>query len=1316
MNVSTAGDRPAPGRPVPGRPVARGVVCLAILLLGGVAALRLELSYLPTWTFPELIVDLRLPEMSEIDDLTRRYIQPLESSIRAVGETTSVAGEVYTSGGWFRVRFRAGTDAERKAARLESELAFLRRELPRGALTVRPVGQGGGEQSVVLWVDRSADAPLGSSFVEAVRSLAEVRSVEVAGEDLRELRVTSRGIADPSTLRRALEGRLAVRRLGEARTGGRRVPVRLAGDAAGFDELTVRHGNALLPLDALAEARFAAESARWIVHRQGQRGLVLLIDREYEASPLALERALTRLLERFGLTGRYDFIVNEAEPLEQLLWRLLLGFVVAVAVVTVLAAVLGGPRAAASQLLALPVALAAALNAFWLAGVSLDVTTLPMLAMALGWCLFFPAFRSAGQGLAAAATMAAAAAIFPVAVALAGGRLGPLLLTPAKAFLVASLAGLVALSVLPLPPAGRFLGLTLPRWLPPLAVGRPLRAALRNPWTVLLGTATGSYALFVLFGSALEPRSGRLSPAVADLGVELRFAEGTTPEQAEAQISLAEEELSESEEIVHHSSVFNDRWGRVDAKVRPEDRRLPRLRRLAARLQLKLNDLGSSVRVVPLASGAGRGDEPVRFTDSLEDRPEADRDLTFYRFVLRSTDLDLLRDTHTKLVELLTRIWLVTRRQIQSDWGRPAVRLELVPKPGVTPAEAAAAAAAISRHAFLPPRRELPSASEVGLRVVDPGAPRTRDEVPQRTEILGLQQGPSSLPGAPGVVVPGALVDVREVIVSPSVKRQSGRYVLPVTVRFAGSPVRNYEARDTVNKYMQGFTLPAGCDVELPELNVYFWGPERLRMVAIALTLPLLLLALAICCLDSIPRALVALAPLVVGLAAAAPWIRASTGHVDEMTLFALAAMAAGALPLAVLTVAARGPGGAQDYRWLAGHSLGLLIAVAGLACLLAVPGLGVDGDRHPWSQPLSVAAAAGAFSCLGSYFCVPGLLRSAAHWRSRRERRARRRATHEAWRAEGPLELSARGLTKVYGDGFKALAGVDFRLEPGIIGLLGPNGAGKTTLLRTLCGLLEPTRGQVCYRGLPITPDNLPVYRRMVGFLPQEFNAYAGFTGAQFLDYWALEKGIRDPRRRREEVERWLAQMGLEEAAGRKVRSFSGGMRRRIGIARALVGDPPIVIVDEPTTGLDVSSRNQLRESLLAVAGERVILFSTHIASDVAAAAARILLLHQGRLLYDGPAKGLVAKARGSVFETMIDDDELREFAHRYRVTTRVRTLDGIRVRAVASDEGEPPGRVVEPNLEEAYLSVIGGESWKRQRGRVTGSLLDLDSWRRVG
>ena len=378
-------------------------------------------------------------------------------------------------------------------------------------------------------------------------------------------------------------------------------------------------------------------------------------------------------------------------------------------------------------------------------------------------------------------------------------------------------------------------------------------------------------------------------------------------------------------------------------------------------------------------------------------------------------------------------------------------------------------------------------------------------------------------------------------------------------------------------------------------------------------------------------------------------------------------------------------------------------------AALFGLPTWGLDAERFPWVPAFVLAAVAGPVAILTSVFFLPVLLRSVDLIRLRDKAADERRKSPPAWHdTAAPVSLSTQNLCKVYSNGRQALRSVEFHLEPGIIGLLGPNGAGKTTLLRTLCGLLEPSRGQVLFRGEPVTPENRALYRRLVGFLPQSFNAHEGMTVKAFLDFWGLEIGLRDTGVRRREIDRVLEQVGLEGSGDKKVRSLSGGMRRRIGIARALLGSPPILIVDEPTTGLDVESRNRLRESLLSVASERIILFSTHIASDVAAAASRILLMNEGRLLFDGSAGELIEQARGRIFETLVADDQLRAFSKQYRVTTRVRTLEGVRVRAVAGVGQAPAGERVLPNLEEAYLAKLDLAP-KDVESRRTGSLLDL-------
>ncbi len=1296
------------------RPIARLVVVAAVLLLGVVAAVRLPLGYLPTLSFPELSVDLRLPEGGDLDDLTHRWLVPLEAAVRAVGDVRDTAGRMGAFGGSLRVRFAAGIDAERKAARLESELAALRRQLPaRARLSVWPAGQGAGDRSAVVWLDADPGEPLDRSLLEALRDLPQVRAVVVAGQTRRELRVRPRrpGAGDAAALAAAIERGLAVRRLGEAHDGGRRLPVILAGQGQPLGRLPLRRGAAVMPLAAMAEVELHREEPFWAAHLDGQRGLVLLISRQQEASPLALERALRRTFEAFGLAGKARMLIDEAAPLKRLLERLALGFLAAVLASALAAWWLLGAGAVPWRVLALPTALAAALNAFWLAELPLDVTTLPALAVALGCGLVFDVLgtgKAAGRAPGRAAVVVVSALVLPVAVALAGGMLAPLLAVPARAFVLAVAASVAALSILPRP---------CPPELPRRRLTRPLALALRNPWTVLLGAVALAYVLFVICGQALVPRPGDLAPAVGDLAVSLRFAEGATPAQAEAQVTAVERHLDEMEEVTSHWSVFNRGNGTVMASVRRQDRRLARLRPLALRLQTQLAASGASARVVPLASGGGDGGE-ARFSDRLSDRPETDKEATYYRFLLRHTDAETLRSAHARVMDRLARLkYDIWYDQVHADWGQPTTRVVLVPRPGADAAAVSTAATLIARGASLPAARPMAAGSDLELRVLDRHSPSSQDEVRQRAELLGPQVSPRGEP-----VVPAALFEAREVIAPPTVKRQAGRFVLPMTVRIAGShPEHRKNSRSRVHRVLGSLHLAAGADLERPQLNPAIWTEERLRMLAIGGALPLLLLALAICRLNSFAGGLAALVPPVLAVGVAAPWVQASRGHVDEMTLLALAAVLAGCFPLALEAAAATAGGvgrlaGGITYRWLARRAVGLALAMPALLALLLVPGLGLDIERHPWALPLRIAGVAATALAFASFLCLPVLLRTLERLRHRDRRREAERVQPPAWSGSdtATLKLAARNVTKVYGNGFAALSTVSFHLEPGIVGLLGPNGAGKTTLLRLLCGLLEPSRGQVHFHGVPITPENLPEYRRLVGYLPQDFNAYEGFTGTGFLDYWAVEKGMRDRRERRREVERLLVQVGLEEAAGRKVRDYSGGMRRRIGIARALLGSPPIVIVDEPTTGLDVEARNRLRESLLSAAGERVIVFSTHLASDVAATASRILLLHRGRLLYDGPASGLTGLARGRVFETELNDAELRELSTRFRVTTRVRTLSGVRVRAVAHGDTEPAGRLVEPNLEEAYLAVIGEESgtWGKEKSGEAGSLLDLSRW----
>ena len=953
-----------------------------------------------------------------------------------------------------------------------------------------------------------------------------------------------------------------------------------------------------------------------------------------------------------------------------------------------------------------PFPLAASLNAFALLAIPLDVTTLPLLAVALAGCLLFLILRH-GRGVPVAlGTQLAATVLLPVAIALASGSLAPLLRAPGRAYAVAVVASLAVLPILPLPHPAAMPGR---RW-------RTLfKRFLRQGWTVLLLTVTWTYLWFVLAGSVLSPRPGGVPAALIDMAVYLQLPEGSTLDQATQQVGAIEAHLDRLDEVESHWSVFNRQGATLGLILKPEARSLNRLRPLQRRLHGELGHLGAAVTVVPFAGAGRRSSEPMRFDTSLEDKAEFDvEEAHSYRFILRSTDLDALRQDHDRVLETIRqRHFQVWPELIRSEWREPAIRAELVPRPGVSFAEMQRGAEAVRLLAAPRPARSLEVDGALELRVLDLDSPEDENEIPQRRQLMSLQ-----MPGDPLVV--HRLFHLREELASPGIRRQGARFVLPVSVRVRGSVdgLRRDNAAG-IDYQLRRFSTSPGVDLEVPDIGQRTVRREQVRMWSMALALPVLMWVLGACRLNSLVLAVAGLLPSAVALASATPWLGAVKSHVDEMTLLGLAAALVACLP-ASLEVAARLPLGGPmaagaAFRWLA-HRAPVAVAVsAGGVLLLAAPTFGLDGDRHPWVLPLRGAAVVLWVAPLVSYVVLPLLLRGLHRLKTRDVAAEAERRDPAPWKQDGDLSFSVRHLTKVYDGGFKAIRQLEFDLRPGIIGLLGPNGAGKTTLLRLLCGLLEPTRGQIAFRGVPITAANLPEYRRLVGFLPQEFNAYDGITARNFLDYWAIERGMGDPKQRRREVDKVLSDVGLSEAADRKVRQFSGGMRRRMGIARALLGDPPIVIVDEPTTGLDVESRNRLRETLLSVAGERIIIFSTHIASDVAAAASRILLLHRGTLLFDGAAEGLLDSARGRVFETVLSDAELRSFSHQYRVTTRVRTEQGIRVRAVTLGDQGPAGDLVKPNLEEAYLAWLGDQGvgkGQNESNRVV-SLLDVEAWR---
>lgn len=279
--------------------------------------------------------------------------------------------------------------------------------------------------------------------------------------------------------------------------------------------------------------------------------------------------------------------------------------------------------------------------------------------------------------------------------------------------------------------------------------------------------------------------------------------------------------------------------------------------------------------------------------------------------------------------------------------------------------------------------------------------------------------------------------------------------------------------------------------------------------------------------------------------------------------------------------------------------------------------------------------------------------------------------------------ELQLDHLTKCYKD-FAAVKDVTLTLGGGVYGLLGANGAGKTTLMRMLCGILEPTKGAVRCGGADIARLG-EEYRAMLGYLPQDFGCYPDFTGAEFLRYIAALKGLTRAETNRRTAE-LLDQVGLGDAGRKKLRAYSGGMRQRLGIAQAMLNDPQILILDEPTAGLDPRERVRFRNLIADYAKGRTVLLSTHIVSDVEAIADEILLMKQGRIEEQGTVPQLAENARGKVWTLHTDAATAARLEAVYTVANLRHEGEGVELRLITAD---PPAgaQPAPPTLEDVYL-----------------------------
>lgn len=295
-------------------------------------------------------------------------------------------------------------------------------------------------------------------------------------------------------------------------------------------------------------------------------------------------------------------------------------------------------------------------------------------------------------------------------------------------------------------------------------------------------------------------------------------------------------------------------------------------------------------------------------------------------------------------------------------------------------------------------------------------------------------------------------------------------------------------------------------------------------------------------------------------------------------------------------------------------------------------------------------------------------------------------------------MEITINNLGKIYRNGNHALKGVSLIIENGMFGLLGPNGAGKSTLMKILVTLMKPTRGRAQVNQLDLIKNRKEI-RAMIGYLPQDFRFFSKLRTSEFLDYAARLAGMKNHRERNIAVDKMLEEVGLFEARDRKANKLSGGMKRRLGIAQALINEPKIIIIDEPTTGLDPEERIRFRNLLSTMSTKDIIIIlSTHIVGDISSTCNQMALLNRGELVFSGSPDELIRQTKGRVWLVKANEKDYLELNRKYPVVSSVPVEGGWEIQVVANKLNGFKAKQIDPNLEHAYIHFMENKQETRE------------------
>lgn len=283
-------------------------------------------------------------------------------------------------------------------------------------------------------------------------------------------------------------------------------------------------------------------------------------------------------------------------------------------------------------------------------------------------------------------------------------------------------------------------------------------------------------------------------------------------------------------------------------------------------------------------------------------------------------------------------------------------------------------------------------------------------------------------------------------------------------------------------------------------------------------------------------------------------------------------------------------------------------------------------------------------------------------------------------------MEIDIHNISKKF-DQIRVLEQVSLHLEPGLFGLLGANGAGKTTLIRILATLLEPTSGEILYNGEVIR--NKKEMRQRIGYIPQSFSFYPNMSVFETLDYFCSLAGMKK-KERRTHIEELLGKVNLLEFQKRKTKELSGGMRQRLGIAAALIGSPPLLLVDEPTVGLDPRERMKFRNILVDFSKDRIVLMSTHIVSDIEETCKNLAIMNHGHVIFQGTREELIEEVQGQVWQAILDEKQQQNLENHCIVTGKLILEEGTLVRMLAKEKPFTHAQLVSPNIQDGYMRII--------------------------